>query len=319
MSLTGEFSLIQAMTKGDVWPNANIVKGIGDDCAVYKTDSRREQLISTDTMVEGVHFSFDYMSPLMVGARLATANISDIAAMGGVPEYMVISVAAPSNIQLSTLIGIYDGIRMQCRKYHVSIIGGDTVHTMGPIVLTITIVGSVPRGKAVYRSGARPGDLIGVTHTLGNADTGLWALQHHKTPFNYAKWCHIQPEPQVGWGLWLRRHYATAMDDISDGLASELWEIAEASQVVMHIEERRIPIHEDSRQRATVYGEKPTDYALQGGEDFQLLFTISPQHFKPVPGLTIIGTVEAGPAQVIMDTPAGTIAVEGKGYNHFHD
>ena len=175
----GEFNFIHSIESDTIYDNKAVVQGIGDDCAIYKASEGYDQLISTDTMVEGVHFSFQYMMPYDVGYRLMTANLSDIAAMGGIPRQVVLSVAVPGHIDTRILDEIYRGIKEQCQRYHVNLIGGDTVNTDGPMVWTITIIGEVPKGKAILRCGAKPGDVVGVTNYIGYAATGLGSLSYN--------------------------------------------------------------------------------------------------------------------------------------------
>ena len=172
----GEFNFIRQIQDNTIYNSNTVVYGIGDDCAIYKAEQNTEQLISTDTMVEGVHFSFHYMMPYDVGYRLMTANLSDVAAMGGIPRQIVLSVAVPDHVDTVILDEIYRGIKDQCMRYQLNILGGDTVRTEGPMVWTVTIIGEVPKGTAVMRSGAKVGDVVGVTNYVGYAATGLGAL-----------------------------------------------------------------------------------------------------------------------------------------------
>lgn len=248
----GEFNFIDSIVENSLHDPSSIVLGIGDDCAIYKTTPDCDQVTSIDTMVEGVHFSFAYMSAFDVGYRLCAANISDVAAMGARPKQITVSLAASAEVEVACLQGIYRGIGALCQRYGVNLIGGDTVHTEGPMVLTIAIIGEVDAGRAVLRSGACLGDYIGVTGQLGLGQTGLEILsQAHllgktleqlEAVYPQALVRHRRPEPQVRWGQVLADLGAHAMNDISDGLASELHEIAQASQVAMVIDEDRIPL-----------------------------------------------------------------------------
>ena len=207
-----------------------------------------------DTMVEGVHFSFNYMAPYDVGYRLMTANLSDIAAMGGIPRQVVLSVAASGHIDTRILDEIYRGIKDQCQRYHVNLIGGDTVSIDGPMVWTITIIGEVPKGKAILRSGARPGDVVGVTNYIGYAATGLGSLSYNLDGYPMTRIGHQRPEPQIELGQSLRELGIHSMNDISDGLSSELNEIAKASHVSIVIDESLIPLHEETYKLAVISG-----------------------------------------------------------------
>ena len=319
----GEFNFIRQIQDNTIYDSSTVVYGIGDDCAVYSAAPDMDQLISTDTMVEGVHFSFHYMMPYDVGHRLMTANLSDIAAMGGTPKQIVLSVAAPQQIDTEILDEIYRGIKAQCQRYNLNILGGDTVRTEGPMVWTVTIIGEVPKGTAVMRSGAQVGDVVGITNYVGYAATGLGALSYNLEGYDMTKIGHQRPDPQIELGEQLRQLGVHSMNDISDGLGSELNEIASASNVSILVEESAIPLHEETYALAKHLQTKPVDYALYGGEDFQLVFT-APKSLVPklenLAGITLIGEVVTGPPKVEMVTQDRTIkTIEAKGYNHFHE
>lgn len=319
----GEFNFIHSIQDNTIYDPVTVVNGIGDDCAVYKSSIGYDQLISTDTMVEGIHFSFHYMMPYDVGYRLMTANLSDIAAMGGIPRQVVLSVAAEEYVDTDILQDIYRGIKDQCRRFRVNLIGGDTVRIKGPMVWTITIIGEVPFGQSVLRSGAKVGDIVGVTNYVGYAATGLGALTHSLQGYPMTTIGHQRPNPQIELGIQLRELGIHSMNDISDGLSSELWDIAQASQVAIIIDEARVPLHEETHKLAAYLQTNPVDYALYGGEDFQLVFTAPKSlesSLQDLDGITIIGEVIEGTPSVQAITKDKTIrTLDGKGYNHFHE
>lgn len=319
----GEFNFIHSIQDNTIYDPATVVNGIGDDCAVYKSSIGYDQLISTDTMVEGIHFSFHYMMPYDVGYRLMTANLSDIAAMGGIPRQVVLSVAAEEYVDTDILQDIYRGIKDQCRRFGVNLIGGDTVRIKGPMVWTITIIGEVPFGQSVLRSGAKVGDIVGVTNYIGYVATGLAALTHSLQGYPMTTIGHQRPNPQIELGIQLRELGVHSMNDISDGLSSELWDIAQASQVAIIIDEASVPLHEETHKLAAYLQTNPVDYALYGGEDFQLVFTAPKSlesSLQDLDGITIIGEVIEGTPSVQAITKDKTIrTLDGKGYNHFHE
>ena len=196
----GEFNFIRQIQNNTIYNPNTVVYGIGDDCAIYKTEQNTEQLISTDTMVEGIHFSFHYMKPYDVGYRLMTANLSDVAAMGGIPRQIVLSLAVPDHIDTAILDEIYRGIKDQCMRYQLNILGGDTVRTEGPMVWTVTIIGEVPKGTAVMRSGAKVGDVVGLTNYVGYAATGLGALSYNLVGYDRPKWGINVLNHRLNWG-----------------------------------------------------------------------------------------------------------------------
>lgn len=321
VSDTGEFGFIDAIKLNTLSDETTVVKGIGDDCAVYRATPEYDQLITTDMMVRGIHFSEQTTAPFDVGYRLGTANISDIAAMGGIPRQAVVAVAMPADTDLGYMAAIFDGLKEVCHTYKVNLIGGDTVTTTGPLTLSVTLVGEVPKGEAVLRSGAQPGDLVVVSNTIGNSAAGLALLLAQIKGFNFCKRAHQRPEPQIKLGQWLRQQGATALNDISDGLSSELHEIAKASKVNIEIKGMAIPLHEETKQAAQQLGVNPLDWALYGGEDFQLVGTV-PQALGPLieahKDLHCIGQVTVGPGKVILYTDEEeALFLEPKGYDHF--
>ncbi|MCI6407585.1 thiamine-phosphate kinase [Veillonella caviae] len=323
VSDTGEFGFIDAIKLNTLSDETTVVKGIGDDCAVYRATPEYDQLITTDMMVRGIHFSEQTTAPFDVGYRLGTANISDIAAMGGIPRQAVVAVAMPVDTDLGYMSALFDGLKEVCHAYKVNLIGGDTVTTTGPLTLSVTLVGEVPKGEAVLRSGAQPGDLVVVSNTIGNSAAGLALLLAQIKGFNFCKRAHQRPEPQIKLGQWLRQQGATALNDISDGLSSELWDIAQVSQVAIIIDEARVPLHEETYKLAASLQTNPVDYALYGGEDFQLVFTAPKSlesSLQDLDGITIIGEVIEGTPSVQAITKDKTIrTLDGKGYNHFHE
>lgn len=317
----GEFPFIRSISMNTVMDPSSITVGIGDDCAVYPCREGMEQVLTTDMMVEGIHFSPSTTRPFDIGYRLATANVSDIAAMGAVPRHITISVAAPRTTDVSYLHGIYDGVKALCREYKLNIIGGDTVSTKGPIVLSITAVGEIPAGQAVLRRGAVPGDWIGVTGRIGSSAVGLDVLHAGEEDYTFSKMAHQRPQPQVELGILLRESGATSLNDISDGLASELNEIAEASQVKLTIEADLIPLHKETLRWSEARSLDPIDFALYGGEDFQLVFTISDegrQKLERDKRFTFIGRADKGkPGVVMIDREGRLQTLQTRGYDHF--
>lgn len=320
----GEFSFIDSIAKDTIF-NAETVKvGIGDDCAVYNAQEDMDQLITTDTMVDGVHFSMQFMRPYDIGYRLMSANISDIAAMGGEPKQAVISIAIPKDKSVEDLQGIYDGIKYHCREYGINLVGGDTVETSGPLILTATIIGEVKKGEAVLRSKAKVGDWVGVTNTLGLAAVGLDVMSYDATGYTAAKDAFQRPTAQVKLGSLLRSRKVNAMNDISDGLASELQEIAKASRVHIVIDKKLIPYHKETIDWGKARDIDPIEFALYGGEDFQLVFTVDESEkdkLEQHPLITFIGRVidkEPG-LSMIVNEGEEPVLIEESGYKHFSD
>ena len=317
-----EFSLIDKLTQHSIHNPTYVKVGVGDDCAVYDTPRDVDQLVSTDMMVEGIHFSERTTSPFDIGYRLGTANISDIAAMGGTPRHMVVSIAVPEGRDTSYVEEVYSGLRNICADYDVNIIGGDTVSTEGPFVISATVFGDVPTNQSVLRSGAQDGDVVFITNYLGLSYVGLHSLLEGCEDYPVSQSVHQRPIPHVECGIIARDLGSTSMNDISDGLSSELNEIANASQVTIYIDEGTLPIHPEVQAYCESHKMSPYLPMWTGGEDFQLVGTIPADKAESLPAetFTIIGYVKTGNAQVVVDCDGQWVKVEPKGYNHLsHD
>ena len=313
-----EFALIDKLTQHGINDSTYVKVGVGDDCAVYDTPRDVDQLVSTDMMVEGIHFSESTTSPFDVGYRLGAANISDIAAMGGTPRHMVVSIAVPKGRHTSYVEAVYNGLRNICADYDVNIIGGDTVSTEGPFVISATVLGDVPKHQGVLRSGAQDDDAVFITNYLGLSYVGLHSLLEGSEDYPVSQSVHQRPIPHVECGIIARDLGATSMNDISDGLSSELNEIAKASQVTMYLDESKLPIHPEVHAYCERHHTSPYFPMWTGGEDFQLVGTIPADKVETLPAetFTIIGYVKAGNAQVLVARDGQWIPVEAKGYNH---
>lgn len=317
-----EFALIDKLTQHSINDSTYVKVGVGDDCAVYDTPHDVDQLVSTDMMVEGIHFSESTTAPFDVGYRLGAANISDIAAMGGTPRHMVVSIAVPKGRYTPYVEEVYQGLHDICAEYSVNIIGGDTVSTEGPFVISATVFGDVPINQSVLRSGAQDGDAVFITNYLGLSYVGLHSLLEGSEDYPVSRSIHQRPIPHVECGIIARDLGATSMNDISDGLSSELNEIAKASQVIIYIDESALPIHPEVQAYCESHDMSPYFPMWTGGEDFQLVGTIPAEKAEELPAetFTIIGYVKAGNAQVLVDHDGQWMRVEPKGYNHLsHD
>ena len=315
---TDEFVLIDRLTQHSIYNPTYVKVGVGDDCAVYDTPRDVDQLVSTDMMVEGIHFSESTTAPFDVGYRLGAANISDIAAMGGTPRHMVVSIAVPKGRHTSYVEEVYQGLHDICAEYRVNIIGGDTVSTEGPFVISATVFGDVPTNQSVLRSGAQDGDAVFITNYLGLSYVGLHSLLEGSEDYPVSRSVHQRPIPHIECGIIARDLGATSMNDISDGLSSELNEIANASQVTIFIDESALPIHPEVQAYCESHQMSPYLPMWTGGEDFQLVGTIPAEMAEHLPTetFTIIGYVKAGNAQVLVDRDGQWMRVEPKGYNH---
>jgi thiamine-monophosphate kinase len=309
--------------------------GIGDDCALLRPRAGEELAVTTDLSLEGRHFLLDTHPPEAIGHRCIARGLSDLAAMGARPVAVFLSLALPPELSVtqrgkSWLSRFYDGLLALAEAHQAPLAGGDLAQ-FSQVVADITLIGAVPRGRALVRSGARPGDLLYVTGTLGGSAAGLRILaeiaplqprMQAKIPAALAERLrpHLYPQPRIAQGLWLqRRGVATAALDLSDGLSTDLAHLCEESCVAAEIDAAALPIHIG----ATL------EEALHGGEDYELLFTAAPSAKLPrsivgVP-ITKIGRItsqkaghkKAGRPQVNLLTASGPVALQPRGWQHF--
>ena len=318
----GEFDCIRRILKDFIYRPESVKLGAGDDGAVYVTPPGYDQVISTDTMVEGIHFTKETMSFSDVGYRICAVNFSDMAAMGAEPVALVLSLALPKDLPLEDLENCYHGIRECCRKYSVNLLGGDMTASLGGVILTGTVVGIVPSDRAVKRSGAQVGDVVFVTETVGDSAAGLAAILHQcDTDFPSLTRRHRRPEAQIQLGKILREAGATSLNDISDGLSQELNEIAAASRVIINLDKDKIPLSEETIRLGKRLGTDPLNWAFTGGEDYELAGTMSRKNWEKIKGsrpVTEIGIVcDKGAGQVFIKSKNETVLMIPKGYDHF--
>ena len=255
-----------------------VIKGIGDDCAVLSTDSDSVLLVTTDTFVEGTHFIVANTAPEGLGYKLLAVSLSDVAAMGGTPRDAVLAVSAPGTLDTGYLERVFDGLFACGRGFGVNIVGGDTTETTGPLVFSLTLIGRSAADHVMYRSGARPGDRVYVSGTLGDAGAGLRISDSSDgvsaEDRQYLLRRFHRPVPRVDLGLLLAESgMVSAMIDLSDGLASDLGHIARASEVDFVIDIETIPISEPLAAFCRSAGISPVELALTAGEDYELAVT----------------------------------------------
>jgi thiamine-monophosphate kinase len=269
--------------------------GIGDDCAILSCSPRKDLLVTTDLFLEGVHFQREWQQPSLLGRKALARGLSDIAAMGGLPRFAFLSLAIPLRTPDRWINAFLRGMLQLAKESGVTLAGGDTGSSQSGVVSDIIVLGEVPRGTGILRSGARPGDEIWVTGKLGGAALALRLLRGRKRIPHRATTLRplLSPQPRLRMGSYLReRRLASAMIDLSDGLSIDLSRLCQASGVGARIDEAALP-------RAP---QTPIELALHGGEDHELLFTVSPARTHHLPGriagvrLTRIGTVQRGRA-----------------------
>lgn len=320
LSDLGEFGLIRRLQQ-QAGGREDLVRGIGDDCAIQRQDSARELLTSTDLLIEGVHFDRRWTGMEPLGRKCVAVNISDIAAMGGVPKTLFLGVACPPTISVAELEQFTRGFLAEAQKYGAVLAGGDTCASPGPLMISVTVQGDIACGKALCRDGAGAGEAIYVSGTLGDSALALTLLQAGKGPDPQLLSRHLTPAARVDLGRQLSdRQLATAMLDISDGLLSDLGHILAASGLGAELELAALPL---SGPFSKVLREDPTliDLALAGGEDYELLFTSPRQDLARaaglVPAVTRIGNIVPREGLQIRCRDNSLYHCSRKGFDHF--
>lgn len=335
-----EFGLIRFLTEGrrDGKTSSGVAVGIGDDAAVLNGRQGYQWVVSCDTMVEDVHFKDVTMTYRDIGFKAMASNVSDMAAMGAIPRFALIALSIPKACSDAVLKELYDGLYDCAGRYGTDVVGGDTTSSPSGLTITVTVIGEVERGKALLRSSAQPGDAVFVTGPVGLSAAGLNLLLNRgrraydregldEAGLRLAK-AHQMPLPQVEAGRLLGKLGAGgALNDISDGLASESWEIAEASGCGLELTEEDIAVHPDLAAYSAKAGADPWEWMLYGGEDYQLIGTVPQESKEKVRqafeeyGLAIsfIGQAYSSPVpEVRMRWKDGTVrTIAKKGYNHF--
>ena len=326
----GEFGLIERIKKTISRPPAEVFVGIDDDAAAYVVSEDILQLITTDILVEHVHFNMEYFTFSQLGWRSLAANLSDIAAMAGTPQYAVVSIAIPDVIKVESIEELYGGMQELADLFSVSIIGGDTTRSKSGLVINIAVIGSVNKQKITLRSGALPGDAVFSTGDLGGSIAGLQVLSKNKAGIKADAVIrkHLTPMPRVKEAEFLSRNIDIhAMIDVSDGLASEVGHICRCSSVGAEIEEALFPIDDETRAVAAHFDDDALDYALSGGEDFELVFTADEKAVNAVKvkfeeqfsiQLSKIGIVTPAERGIVLCTKQNKIKqLHESGWNHF--
>ncbi len=306
----GEFGLIDKITKKS--KDKDVVVGIGDDAAVVKT-IKGLQVITTDCLVEGDHFRQGWFTPKRIGMKAIEINVSDIAAMGAVPKFVLISLGLPKNLEINFVEQMYSGMWKTCEKYSIEVIGGNMTHSK-QIFVSVTITGDIDKKNLCLRSNAKHGDYIFVSGPLGNGRAGLRLFQENVEGFNKVRKTYLEPKARLKNALKLAPHI-NSMIDISDGLASDIKHICEQSKCGAIIYKDKIPIKDEVRQIAKTLGEDEYNYALFGGEDFQLVYTVSKDNIDKINGFLVGEIIEGDNVKVLSE--AGKIIINKKGYDHF--
>jgi len=336
LSSLGEFGLIQHLAQNIQLQDPGSLLGIGDDAAVFDHGADNS-LISTDLLCEGVHFDLSYTPLKHLGYKAAVVNFSDIYAMGGRPRQMVVGLALSNRFPIEAVEELYEGLRTACKIYNVDLVGGDTTSSKSGLVISITIVGSAQPNEIIYRNGAQPKDLIVVSGDLGASFLGLQILEREKRIFlehpeiqpdlqgnEYVLERQLKPEarkdiPQLLRDLGVR---PSSMIDVSDGLSSDLLHLTKAANLGCRIYEDKIPLDPQVIRLSEQLNINPITAALNGGEDYELLFTIPLQDFDKIkhnPHLTIIGHMtEQNDAAMLVLKDGQSVALTAQGWNHLN-
>jgi thiamine-monophosphate kinase len=333
LSELGEFGLIDRLTAGISLMNKSSRYGVGDDAAVIDNKGKLT-LVSTDLLVEGVHFDLTYTPLRHLGYKAAVVNISDIVAMNGVARQLLVGLSVSSRFPVEALDELYAGIRQACKVYHVDLVGGDTTSSVQGLFLSITVIGEAEADEVVYRNTARENDLICVTGDLGGAYMGLLLLEREKAAFkgdpnmqpdlegfDYILERQLKPEPRTDVVRLLKEAHIrpTAMIDISDGLGSEILHICKGSKLGCRIYEEKIPIDPTTISMAEVFGIGPWTAAMNGGEDYELLFTIDQKDFEKVreiPAISVIGHMtDLSQGANLVASDSALVEITAQGWN----
>ncbi|MCB0635215.1 MAG: thiamine-phosphate kinase [Lewinella sp.] len=330
----GEFGLIEHLTQAFPLLNASSVKGVGDDAAVIDNEGF-QTVVSTDMLVEGIHFDLMYTPLKHLGYKAIVVNLSDIYAMNARPRQVTVSIALSNRFSVEAVDELYEGIRLACENYGVDLVGGDTTSSNKGLIISVTAIGQGEKDKLAYRDGAKIGDLLCITGNVGAAYLGLQILEREKQIYlsnpgvqpnledeTYCVGRQLKPEArrEMIEAFDKAQLVPTAMIDVSDGVASEIFHICRQSGVGAFVEESGVPIHPDAQMLALKFKLDPITCALSGGEDYELLFTIDPadvEKVKYLPDIYIMGEIVPAADGVKLHTKGGNIHdLQAQGWVH---
>ena len=330
----GEFGLIELLTKEFISKNDSTQLSVGDDAAVIDFN-KKNTLISTDMLVEGVHFDLSYFPLKHLGYKAITSSISDICAMNGICSQVTVSVAISNRFKIESLKDLYSGIKVACENYNVDLVGGDTTSSNKGLIISVTALGVPSESGFVKRSGAKTNDLIVVSGTLGGAYLGLQVLEREKqvflvnpsnkpdlTAYKNIIQKQLRPEARNDIIEFFQecKIKPTSMIDISDGLSSEIIHLCKSSNKGCKIYEDKIPISDDSLQACKEFNLEPTTIALSGGEDYQLLFTVGQENLEKIQNnlnLSVIGYITSSKEMILIEKSGRNIMIESLGWKSF--
>jgi len=336
LSDLGEFALIDHLTKHFKVGQASTVSSIGDDAAVLEFKDK-QIVVSTDLLIEGIHFDLSYMPLEHLGYKAVVVNLSDVCAMNAVASQITVSIAVSNRFPLEALEALYSGIHKATKYYNVDVVGGDTTSSTRGMIISVTAIGSASKERIVRRSGAKPNDLLVVTGDLGGAYLGLQVLEREKEvfkvnpnnqpdlePYTYLVERQLKPEARTDIISLLEslEVIPTSMIDISDGLSSEVLHLCKSSKVGCDLYEDKIPLDPQMMTTCEEFNVDSTTIAINGGEDYELLFTIDQSDFDKIkgnPNLTVIGFIKEQSDGAHLVTRSETrVPIEAKGWKSFN-
>jgi len=333
----GEFGLIDRITDKFSSVNASTVYGVGDDAAVIDGGDKY-MLFSTDMLTEGVHFDLSYLPLEHLGYKAIAINVSDIAAMNGIPSQVTVTLGLSNRFSVEAVEKIYEGIEMACKDFKVDLVGGDTVTSRSGLILSVSILGEVSKDRIAYRKGVQKGDIICVTGDLGGSFVGLQVLEREKEVFlanpdmqpdlekyKYVVQRQLKPVSRMDivYELAENKVVPRAMIDISDGLASELFHLSRKSEVGFNIYEDKLPVDKQTYDTAVEFNLDPFTCVLNGGEDYELLFAIGQDDFEKLknhPDIHFIGYAQEKTKGINLITKMSQVVpLKAQGWDHFNE
>ncbi len=334
ISELGEFGLIDRLTKDIQLKNTSTIKGVGDDAAILEY-GEKQIVVSSDLLTEGIHFNLMYVPLKHLGYKAVIVNLSDICAMNAVPKQIVVNIAVSGKFSVEAVEEMYSGIHQACEKYDVDLVGGDTTSSLTGLTISITVLGEVEKGNAVLRGGAKPNDLLCVTGDLGGAYMGLQLLERENevfkvnpnmqpqmTGYDYILQRQLRPEARIDIVSAFKKLGVkpTSMIDISDGLSSEIHHLCKNSGLGCNLYEEKVPLDFQTKKMAEELNINSLVAALNGGEDYELLFTLDLKDYEKIkndPDFTIIGHMsEAAEGVNLITTGGSAIPLMAQGWNH---
>lgn len=330
LSDIGEFGFIKRFARNFDSLIGEDAIGIGDDCALLPLNDEETYVVTTDLLIEDIHFLKEQISPEALGHKSLAVSLSDVAAMGATPRFSFLSIGIAEDTDMDFLDGFMKGFQALSEKYHTPLMGGDTTKSSGKLMVNVVVVGQCKKSDVKLRSMAKAGDLVCVTGNLGDSAGGLKAMLNNMPQSQESQKLikkHHQPDPQIEKGVWLSQQFSVhAMMDISDGIASDLKHILKASEKAANVYVDKLPMSNTLRNMAATHAWDSVELATSGGEDYELLFTLDKAYLECVQeafraqfseAFYVIGEIKTGDAQIDWFCQGDRISIQKSGFNHF--